>query len=184
MCTSELSFTSSFYYSMFGTRFRVKYIWYATVQTTVYSVQLMFSFIIVYQFLISSKKEKLQSWNKMIIVIAEILNQILPTESWNHSENYVSAKLEDNDNFFSLLYITFKIAGNTKLRDQLNILKILKFLLLRYRRRIRRNNIRIVEAPVRALIPASLPPGSVIGRFDPRTLLWDVQVGIKMVLIP
>ena len=86
--------------------------------------------------------------------------------------------------FFPLLYITFKIAGNTKLRDQLNILKILKFLLLRYRRRIRRNNIRIVEAPVRALIPASLPPGSVIGRFDPRTLLWDVQVGIKMVLIP
>ena len=32
----------------------------------------------------------------------------------------------------------------------------------RYKRRIRRSNIKIVEAPVRALIPASLPPGSYI----------------------
>ena len=32
----------------------------------------------------------------------------------------------------------------------------------RYKRRIRRSNIKIVEAPVRALIPASLPPGSNI----------------------
>ena len=29
----------------------------------------------------------------------------------------------------------------------------------KYKRRIRRSNIKIVEAPVRALIPASLPPG-------------------------
>jgi len=33
----------------------------------------------------------------------------------------------------------------------------------KYKRRIRRSNIKIVEAPVRALIPASLPPGSVMG---------------------
>ena len=33
----------------------------------------------------------------------------------------------------------------------------------RYKRGIRRSNIKIVEAPVRALIPASLPPGSVMG---------------------
>merc|ERR1712062_857837 len=33
----------------------------------------------------------------------------------------------------------------------------------KYKRRIRRSNIKIVEAPVRALIPASLPPGSVRG---------------------
>lgn len=33
----------------------------------------------------------------------------------------------------------------------------------KYKRRLRRSNIRIVEAPVRALIPASLPPGSVLG---------------------
>ena len=32
----------------------------------------------------------------------------------------------------------------------------------RYKRRIRRSNIKIVEAPVRALIPASLPPGILI----------------------
>ena len=32
----------------------------------------------------------------------------------------------------------------------------------KYKRRIRRSNIKIVEAPVRALIPASLPPGSNI----------------------
>ena len=34
--------------------------------------------------------------------------------------------------------------------------------LFRYKRRIRRSNIKIVEAPVRALIPASLPPGILI----------------------
>ena len=31
----------------------------------------------------------------------------------------------------------------------------------KYKRRIRRSNIKIVEAPVRALIPASLPPGKI-----------------------
>ena len=38
-----------------------------------------------------------------------------------------------------------------------------KLYCFRYKRRIRRSNIKIVEAPVRALIPASLPPGSVMG---------------------
>lgn len=33
----------------------------------------------------------------------------------------------------------------------------------KYKRKIRRNDIKIVEAPVRALIPTSLPPGSVMG---------------------
>jgi len=33
----------------------------------------------------------------------------------------------------------------------------------KYKRRIRRQNIRIVEAPVRAIIPTSLPPGSISG---------------------
>merc|ERR1712203_315374 len=33
----------------------------------------------------------------------------------------------------------------------------------KYKRRIRLSNIKIVEAPVRALIPASLPPGSIMG---------------------
>merc|ERR1712025_1348688 len=37
----------------------------------------------------------------------------------------------------------------------------------KYKRRIRRSNIKIVEAPVRALIPASLPPGSVMGGTQP-----------------
>ena len=36
----------------------------------------------------------------------------------------------------------------------------------RYKRLIRRSNIKIVEAPVRALIPASLPPGSIMGMDD------------------
>jgi len=37
----------------------------------------------------------------------------------------------------------------------------------KYKRRIQRSNIKIVEAPVRALIPASLPPGSVMGAAQP-----------------
>lgn len=37
----------------------------------------------------------------------------------------------------------------------------------RYKRLIRRSNIKIVEAPVRALIPASLPPGSIMGQTPP-----------------
>merc|ERR1712123_269483 len=42
----------------------------------------------------------------------------------------------------------------------------------KYKRRIRRSNIKIVEAPVRALIPASLPPGSVM---DPAPSLMGQQ---------
>ena len=47
-------------------------------------------------------------------------------------------------------------------KPELSFPKNLTFF-FRYKRRIRRSNIKIVEAPVRALIPASLPPGSVMG---------------------
>ena len=43
----------------------------------------------------------------------------------------------------------------------------------KYKRRIRRSNIKIVEAPVRALIPASLPPGSTFIQFSIRSLTWS-----------
>jgi hypothetical protein len=37
----------------------------------------------------------------------------------------------------------------------------------KYKRRIRRQNIRIVEAPVRAIIPTTHPPGSISGGHHP-----------------
>jgi hypothetical protein len=45
----------------------------------------------------------------------------------------------------------------------------------KYKRRIRRSNIKIIEAPVRALIPASLPPGSIMGMGPPAPSLMGAQ---------
>ena len=46
----------------------------------------------------------------------------------------------------------------------------------RYKRRIRRSNIKIVEAPVRALIPASLPPGSyALSNLSPLQLMISLK---------
>ena len=48
------------------------------------------------------------------------------------------------------------------IEKMITIKATLKMASFRYKRRIRRSNIKIVEAPVRALIPASLPPGILI----------------------
>ena len=61
-------------------------------------------------------------------------------------------------------------------RQSLSYFALLTYFHPRYKRRIRRSNIKIVEAPVRALIPASLPPGSVMGPAP--SLLGQVRLSL------